>query len=492
MSRADHVPTPPSEEELQRFGYRQEYRRVLNRFTSFAIVFSLISVTAGIFATYGSVLNWGGPLGIWTWPISLLGQGLVALIFASLAARIPLAGYSYQWASRLATPKIGWFLGWVSFAQLMVALVSVDYSLAQTVLPSLLHYSETPDNAWLITTGVIMVQMVLILFSTFWTIRINNIAAGAEVIGIVGLTVLLLLVGMVRGVLHPDHLFSMGAIPAIGYFRLGTLTSVGPFMFCFLLGGYTIVGFEAAANLSEETENEKRVVPFTTWSPVLLVGIVGMAFLIALNLASGDVLALTGSTTPIADIVTQTLGGVVATIFLVVVAFSIFACGLVVFVTTTRLVWAMSRDRRFPGYQLFRRVNERTNTPLAATVLCGIVLVVILASFANQTTALQNLFSTAAILAVMIYLATVILYACTRHKFPRRPHGFHLGRFEWPVVVLALVWLVFELSIFRDKTFTTPWLYILLMLAIGLLYFLFMFLTRREVLKSLPLEMEKE
>ena len=176
--------------------------------------------------------------------------------------------------------------------------------------------------------------------------------------------------------------------------------------------------------MSEETENVQRVIPFAMVSAVLLGGILGMAFLIALNLASGDVHALAGSATPVADIVIQTLGPVVSNIFLVMVAFSMFACGLIVFVTATRLVWAMSRDRRFPGYQLFRRVNERTNTPLLATVLCGIVLEVILAIFANQTATLQNLFSSTAILVVMIYLATVILYVCTRHKFPRRAHGF--------------------------------------------------------------------
>ncbi len=311
------------------------------------------------------------------------------------------------------------------------------------------------------------------------------------VIGIVGLTVLLLIVGAVRGILHPDHLFSMGAIPARGYFRLGTLTSVGPFFLSFLIGMATILGFEAAANLSEETENAPRVVPFAMWSPVLLSGVVGMAFLIALNLASGDVHALAASTTPVADIVTQTLGRVVGDIFLVLVTFSFFACGLVVFMTATRLVWAMARDRRFPGYQLTRRVDERTNTPLIATILCGMVLEVVLASFANQKATLQNLFSTAGIQIVIIYLATVILYMCTRHKLPRS-HGFNLGAFEWPVVLLALVWLVFELSIFRDSSFKTPWLYTMVMFAIGLLYFLFMFLTQPDVLKSLPFERAKQ
>jgi len=119
------------------------------------------------------------------------------------------------------------------------------------------------------------------------------------------------------------------------------------------------------------------------------------------------------------------------------------------------------------------------------------VLEVVLASFANQKATLQNLFSTTTILPLIIYLATVILYMCTRHKLPRS-HGFNLGAFEWPVVLLALVWLVFELSIFRDSSFKTPWLYTMVMFAIGLLYFLFMFLTQPDVLKSLPFERAKQ
>ena len=53
----------------------------------------------------------------------------------------------------------------------------------------------------------------------------------------------------------------------------------------------------------------------------------------------------------------------------------------------------------------------------------------------------RNLFSTATIQPVIVYLATVILYMRTRHKLPRS-RGFNLGAFEWPVVMLALVWLI--------------------------------------------------
>ncbi|HYK86696.1 MAG TPA: amino acid permease, partial [Ktedonobacteraceae bacterium] len=197
---------------LQKFGYQQEFKRELKRFASFAVGFSFISITTGIFTTYGAVLVSSGPLGIWTWPIVIIGQLFVSLVFAALASRMPLAGYSYQWVSRLANPKLGWLVGWISFTFLIVDVVAVDYAVAQTVLPSLFGYVETPQNAWLATSIVIVLQMLLIIFSTFWSTRVNNAAVGTEVVGIVGLTLLLLIVGGIRGLLHPDHLFSTGTV----------------------------------------------------------------------------------------------------------------------------------------------------------------------------------------------------------------------------------------------------------------------------------------
>lgn len=491
MSLADNPQNMSEDQTLQKFGYRQEYKRELRRFASFAVGFSFISITTGIFTTYGAVLNWGGPLGIWTWPIVIIGQVFVALIFASLASRMPLAGYSYQWMSRLANPKIGWLIGWISFTFLIVDVVAVDYAVAATVVPSLFNYPETSQNAWFVTGLVIIIQMLLIIFSTFWSTRINNAAVGTEIIGIVGLTILLVIVGAVRSLLHLDHLFSTGIVHSTGYFNLGTLTSTGPFMLSFLLGAFTIVGFEAAANLAEETEEAHKVVPFAMWSSVILSGVVGFAFLIALNLASNDIKALSASATPVADIVTQTLGTIVGDVFLVLVTFSIFACGLVIFITTTRLVWAMSRDQRFPGHLLFSRVNARTGTPLAATVFSGLLIEVVLAVFAgvgifaNQNSPLNYLFSAATLLPAIIYLATVILYASARRRLPPS-QGFTLGVFEVPIIIVAIVWLVFELAIFRDASFAAPWLYSLIMVGLGLIYFVWLLIARPTVLSTTP------
>jgi amino acid transporter len=491
MSLTDNQQSSYAEEALRKYGYRPEFRRELKRFASFAVGFSFISITTGIFTTYGYVLVNSGPLGIWTWPLVIVGQLFVALVFGALASRVPLAGYSYQWTSRLANPKVGWLIGWISFIFLIVDVVAVDYAVASTVLPSLFSYTETAGNAWLATALVVLLQMLLIIYSTRWSTRVNNTAVGTEIVGIVGLTLLLVIVGAVRGMLQPGHLFSTGSAPS-PWFTLGSWTSSGPVMLAFLLGAFTIVGFEAAANLAEETQDAHRAVPTAMWFSVFLSGIVGFAFLIALNVASQNIAALTASTTPVADIVTKMLGTVVGDIFLVIVTFSIFACGLVIFITVSRLTWAMSRDERFPGYRLFRQVNRQTGTPAASTLLCGILIELVLAAFAllgilvpSQSSTLSYLFSAATLLPAIIYLATVILYIYARRKLPET-RGFSLGAWEWPIIVLAIIWLLFELSIFRDSSFAAPWVYSLVMFGIGLIYFIWMLVTRPKVLQAAP------
>src|ERR1700704_6901795 len=95
-----------------------------------------VAVAVGIFGTYDDVLQNAGPAGIWLWPIIAVGQTLIALVIAQFAARIPLSGSPYQWASRLANPKIGWLFGWLTFWYLATGVVAMDNALAsQAFMP---------------------------------------------------------------------------------------------------------------------------------------------------------------------------------------------------------------------------------------------------------------------------------------------------------------------------------------------------------------------
>lgn len=474
--------TPPTGshagEDVSRFGYEQSFERSTGKFASFAVAFAFVSIATGIFTTYGSVLNNSGPVGVWTWPIAVVGQLSVAFLLGALAARIPVTGYAYQWMSRLANPVIGWVIGWISFTFLAINVVAVDYTVASTVLPALLNFEGTATACWIVTAIVVLLQAALIASSTRLTEKFNNGAVTAELVGMVALTVLLFVVAAVRGQSDLDVLFDKGAAAVDGYWTFGDWTSAGPWMLGFLLGAFTIVGFESAANLAEETHEPERVVPRAMIQAVVASGVLGFLFIVAVTIAIQDLPTLTGSSTPIADVIEDTLGSFVSTLLLVLVAIAIFACGLVIMLTGVRLSWAMSRDERFPGWQVLKQVNRTTRTPLNATVAYVVLAQAILAIFSLVSTdALFTLFGAATLLPAIVYSATVVLYIAKRKQLPASD-AFDLGRWEKPIMVVAVVWLVFALSLFRDSSFKEAWLYSLVMIAVGGCYLVYLLATR--------------
>src|SRR5438876_9181938 len=90
------------EQDLARFGYKQELKRSLGVFSSFAVAFSYISPSTGIFALFFLGLTTVGGVFIWSWPIVAAGQLVVALGFAELSSHYPVAGSVFQWTKYLA------------------------------------------------------------------------------------------------------------------------------------------------------------------------------------------------------------------------------------------------------------------------------------------------------------------------------------------------------------------------------------------------------
>ncbi len=467
---------------LPQFGYKQQFVRSLRHFESFAVAFSFISITTGIFTTYGFALTTGGPRAIWTWLIVAAGQSLVALVYGSLAARVPLSGYSYQWASRLSNAGVGWWLGWMSFAFLTIVTVSVDYGFVQVAFQPLIGEAYTPTSAALETIVVLAVQAALIIWSTRITTRVNNTAVATEVIGIVGLTVLLIIVAAIRGLGHWSNLGSSGVVPSAGYYHW-----LGPFMLATLLGAYTIVGFEASSNLAEETQQPHRTIPRAMIRAVLLSGAVGMVFLIALSYATSSVKAASASTAPVAFIVNDVLGGVVQKIFLIFVCVSIFACGMVIMVTNSRMIWAMARDRRLPGHQVLGQVPRATGGPTWATVLAAILGALITLVLRTHTSALETLFTASTIMPALLYASTVLLYLFVGRRRRGAEGHFSLGRWEIPVITGALIWLAYELIIligpaeFRDAQY-----YVLGALGLGLVFYVIQWITEPKAMRTEP------
>src|SRR6202522_201445 len=246
---ADFVP--------ERAGYKPELRRSLRFFSMFAIAFSIISITTGIFLNYGFGLAYWGPASIWTWPIVGVGNLMVALVVAELGTRIPLAGYAYQWSARLVNPTYGWFVG---FAGLLYMAVGGGAIMLQVASPLLLSEFniDTPSPHLVLAVAIILMLLPLVIniISVQVAARVNNVAVFTEIIGTVVFGVLLLVLWGIQSKPSP-----------YGAGILVNTTSIyhNPTWYAFtlagLLGAFTLVGFELAADMSEDAVNPVRSVP---------------------------------------------------------------------------------------------------------------------------------------------------------------------------------------------------------------------------------------
>jgi amino acid transporter len=470
-----------ADEECRDCGYQPELKRTLGSFQVFAVSFAFISVAVGIFGTYDNVLRDAGPVGIWLWVVVALGQTLVALVIAQFAARIPLSGSSYQWASRLANPKVGWLFGWLTFCYLALGVVTVDNALASSALMPLFGMEPDEGTARVLTLAVVLVQAVLVVASTRLVGLITSGAVGLELVIIVVLSIGLFIAVAVTGEGSVGNLTSRGiADGAPDYFAIG-----GGLMAAMIMGLATLVGFDSAANMAEEAKDPFRSVPRAIVGSVVAAGVLGLIFLIALTIAIRDIPRISASQTPVAAILRDQLGPVMERSLLIAIAFAFFGAGLVTLATCSRMVFAMSRDARFPAHQLMRRVNPRTQTPIPATVLIVIVGFVLMAALPGG--ALLELLTVGTVLAAVLYGGIIVLYLAVRKRLGRKEDAFDLGRFEIPVAIGALVWsaLVLFMVVSPPSAVTSVLISVSLLVAGGL-YFGYLLIFQREVLETEP------
>ncbi len=123
--------------DLAKFGYTQQLKRSLGTFSSFAVAFSYISPSTGIFALFYLGLTTVGGVFFWTWPLVAAGQFIIALNFAEVTSHYPIAGSVFQWTKYLAQRTYAWFNGWIYLFAGILTVTSVVATLPLALIPTL-------------------------------------------------------------------------------------------------------------------------------------------------------------------------------------------------------------------------------------------------------------------------------------------------------------------------------------------------------------------
>src|SRR3954452_25054478 len=120
------------ERRLAELGYKQDLQRAWSGFSNFAISFTIISILAGCFTTYGQAWNNGGAIAISIgWPLISCMILLVAFSMSELVSAYPTAGGIYWWASELGGTGWGWFTGLFNLVGLGGVVASGVFASAQ-------------------------------------------------------------------------------------------------------------------------------------------------------------------------------------------------------------------------------------------------------------------------------------------------------------------------------------------------------------------------
>ena len=465
--------------DLHQFGYVQSLRRTLGPYGSFAIAFSMISISTAIFFLLPSLFATAGAAGVWLWIPCAAGVFLIVLVYAHLAARIPITGFAYQWNSRLINPHYGWFTGYTALLAFIAGTAATAVALA-TVFASDIWTSPTHGDIVLFAGVAMAVAAIINIVSIRAVSAVNNVGVFFEIASSV-VAAALLFFGAIF-FFHRDAGFAI----LVSTQR----TSSGGLWYGFVLAAllplYCFIGWEGAADLAEETNDPRSVTPFAMIrANYVSVGaslfmIIG--FLIAIPHGIGALLGQPKN--PLIYIFQSHFGAVAAGILQVMVFMAIFSCVLANMVVATRLTFALSRDKMLPGSGLLGRVNATTHTPVASIVLVAVVGIGINLLSAGIA---ANVVSIASVAYYFVYALTVggAIYAHRKRLMPaHRPGDFSLGRWFVPVTVVALAYAagVIVIALAPHEGHTAA-LYLLGAEVVGALWYL-LYLRSRIVGKS--------
>jgi amino acid transporter len=426
--------------DLGRFGYAQELKRDLGTFSSFAVAFSYISPSTGIFTLFFLGMAALGARLWWTWPVVALFQLIVALNFAEVTSHFPLAGSVFQWTKYLAGRTYAWFTGWFYLFAGILTVASVCATLPIALLPALNNmfgWSLNTDLGSADQKICALITLALITILNIYGVKlvaiVNNTGVVFEILGMVVFAVFLAIVHNNQGV---GVIFSSSAAGNV-FDGVPASTTLGFFLVGMFMSLYVIYGFDTASTLAEETRNPRVEAPKAVVGSVIGAFIIGAIFLWGVLTAVPNMSdAVAGFFGPQA-IIESVMTSFGSTLYLVVVSAAIFVCCMSILTSTIRLAFGMARDDQLPASKTMARVSPRLHTPVWACVIVGLLSAIPFIQFAGA--AVIAVGATASI--YLSYLLGNVAVARARAKgWPRTSAPFRLGKWGMVVNVLAVLW----------------------------------------------------
>lgn len=409
LSTLTESPEPAAESGIEQFGYVQELKRKL-KFSDLLIYGLIFMVPIAPFAIFGSVFQASGGMVALAYIVGMFAMMCTANSYSQMAQAFPMSGSVYTYVGRGITRVLGFIAGW---------MILLDYVL----IPALLYLAAAiamngmipavPLWMWLI--AFIVLNTVVNYFGIEFTAFVNKIMLVLELI----VLVIFLVIGFVAVANGRGNGLSLDA-----FFNPATFS--WPLIFgAVSVAVLSFLGFDGISTLAEENSGTSKSLGRSMIVALLLVGVlfVVQTWVAAMLVPHSADLIKNGDPNGVAFYQAAAQAGGPFLFILTAAATAVawgFANALVAQAATSRLLFAMSRDRQLPKF--LSKIDSKRGVPVNATfVVAGISLVLglYLCWLPNGLTEISTLVNFGALTAFSLLNVAVIWWFIIRQKSRR-------------------------------------------------------------------------
>ena len=438
------------EAKLGDFGYDEQLRRSLSLVD--LLVYGLVFIVPiAPFAIFGVVFNAAKGMVPLTYVIGLVAMIFTALSYREMSRAFPVAGSVYAYAGRGIHPSAGFLAGWAILLDYLL-IPTLCYVAGAAAMHSVVP--QIPQAAWVIAFVLVNTSVNLLGIET--TARVSKFFLIGELIVLL-LFVILGVMAVMRGV--------NGAHWSLTPFYNPQVFQPALIFSALSIAVLSFLGFDAISTLAEEAKGGPRMVGTAT---MIALCVAAVLFVVQTYVAALLVPGQTGfagetATNEAFYMVAGLAGGagfkIVAAVALTLSA--AIANALVAQAATSRLLFAMARDRQLPRF--LAHVHPVRQVPERALLLVSAISLVLGLFFVGQVGLLSSLVNFGALFSFLMLHVAVVAYFVVRKK--ARTFGLHLVS---PVIGFVIIAYVLLNADVHAKVGGLAWLGIGVVILIGL------------------------
>jgi amino acid transporter len=406
--------------------------------SSVAPAYTLAATMTALFLTVG--IGYAGPAVIW---IAFVPVLFIAISYFHLNRKDPDCGASYSWLSKLVSPYVGWFNGWVQVATSILFCVSAPILAGQYTLQLLNEWGWiSASTAGSVGTAAVVAGawLALITFICIWGIRWTTnfqwVLLIIEYVAVIGFSIW----GIAKvAISHPKGStgFHMSWLSPFSIHGVGAL-SAGV-----VLGVFFYWGWDTATNLNEESKNSTK-----TPGQAGVIAMFLLLLVFALNIIAAQMLLPESAwnshgTTILFYFAQQAAGSWAGYVMIIAVISSTVATTQTTLLPAARITLSMSRDRVWP--KIFGSIQGKLKTPAVGTLILAFICmfgIVMVSNVNSIQTVFNNLILNIGVLIAFYYGATGLACAWAYRKVAFKDVRFFFTGILFPLVGGAVLMFV--------------------------------------------------